>query len=350
MSGFLAAAIEARAVEANDGVVEAVFDAWKADATASLIVEALAVRTAGLLDDAGVRWRLTKGAAIAHLDYRAQLSQRCFGDMDVVIHPHDWDRALAALRQSGHRRPSPELRPGFDRRFGKGATIIDPNNLEIDLHLRFAIGRFAVGARMEELFIRGDHVELAGRRIPTLAGPDRLLHACHHAVLGGLSDFRVARDVAQLLLVSNVAWEETRDTAERWRAGAVVAMAILRSWAKLQLDVAHPAHAWACGYVIARRDARAIDVFLRARPFREQALTAVGALPRRLVPAYLFALGLPSRPAREARGRTRTSHLRSRTRLIIRPSDRQSSLLPSAAPASSRRPVTWSCDEPDEAG
>ena len=150
-----------------------------------MLVEAFAVRTAAALDDAGVRWRLTKGAALAHLDYGDQLAERTFGDVDLVIHPDDWPLALDALSAVGLRRPAPELRPGYDLRYGKGATLIDERDREIDLHLRFAIGRFGVRSRMEELFERGDKIELAGPTIPVLAGPDRLLHACHHLVLGG---------------------------------------------------------------------------------------------------------------------------------------------------------------------
>ena len=38
-----------------------------------VLVEAFALRTAAVLDDAGVRWRLTKGAALAHLDNRVSV-------------------------------------------------------------------------------------------------------------------------------------------------------------------------------------------------------------------------------------------------------------------------------------
>ena len=294
MTGFLAAAVLEGPVEADEETTEGLVAAWQDELAAVVLVEAFAVRTAAVLDDAGVRWRLTKGAALAHLDYRDLLAMRTFGDVDIVIHPEDWDRTLDAMRESELRRPSPELRAGYDRRFGKGATMIDAREWEIDLHRRFAIGRFGVRSRMEELFERADSITLAGRSIPVLAGPDRLLHACHHLVLGGFSELRVARDVAQLLLVSRVDWEDTVRTAERWRVDAVVASGIVQAWQRLEIEIAHPAQQWAAGHEIDRRDAKAIAVFTAERPFREQALTAVPALPWHQVPAYLLALGLPS--------------------------------------------------------
>jgi len=218
----------------------------------------------------------------------------------------------------GCAAPALSCAPRFDVRFGKGATLVDPDALEVDLHLRFAIGRFGVRADMRELFLRACSIELAGRAVPTLAAEDRLLHACHHAVLGGFSGYRAARDVAQLLLVTGVDWEAARATAERWGVGAVIAAAIEHSWSKLRLEHHHPAVDWARRRPISRRDETAIEVFRAERPFREQALTALPALPWRLVPSYLLALGLPSAASRRARGRTLGEHVISRARALSR--------------------------------
>ncbi|MGA9275459.1 nucleotidyltransferase family protein [Ilumatobacter sp.] len=314
--GFLVAAIEAGAVEANAETFETARDTWHRALLGVTFVEAFAVRTATQLDAAGVRWRLTKGAALAHLDYPDQLACRTFGDVDLVIHPDDWDGAIDTLLSVGHTRPAPELRPGWDSRFGKGATIVDENNFEIDLHRRFAIGRFGVRSHMEDVFDRQDSIELAGRSIPTLAASDRLLHACHHLVLGGFSEWRVARDVAQLVLVSRVDWEETVATAERWNVGAVVASGIIQAWERLELDIDHAAHDWATRQSISRGDAKAIEVFSSNRPFRDEALTAVGALRPTAVPGYLWMLTVPGSDAR--RGRSIVDHVRSRIRAMTR--------------------------------
>ena len=318
-TGFLAAALLDGSITASDDTVDAASIDWQHSLQAAVLVEAFAVRTAAVLDDAGVRWRLTKGAALAHLDYRVRLAERTFGDVDLVIHPDDWASCLGALNSAGLRRPAPELRPGYDNRFGKGATLVDAREWEIDLHLRFAIGRFGVRARMEELFERQDEIELAGRTIPVLDGPDRLLHACHHLVLGGFSALRVARDVAQLVLVSEVDWETTAATASAWHVDAVVASGITQAWQRLELDVDHPAHDWAVQHPISRGDARAIDVFTEERPFRNQALTAVPALAWHRIPGYLFALGFPGTDSLRERGRRPLDHVRrSASRLAQR--------------------------------
>lgn len=320
MTGFVVDAVRVGALEAAPAVYERLVDNWHVELVGATLVEALAVRTARRLDDAGVRWRLTKGAALAHLDYPDQLGCRTFGDVDLVIHPDDWHRTLEVLSAAGHVRPAPEIRPGWDRRFGKGATLTDADGLELDLHLRFAVGRFGVLARTHELFESRDTVELAGRPIPALAGSDRLLHACHHLVLGGFSKLRVARDVAQLLLVTGVDWERTVATAQRWGVEAVVASGVIQAWDRLRLPVGHDARRWAETVAIDARDARAIAVFTSERPFRDQALTAVGVLPIATVPRYLAMLTLPSSEARS--GRSAFEHVRSRLRRLRRRSTR----------------------------
>ena len=265
------------------------------------------VRTGEVLDDAGVTWRLTKGAAVAHLDY-PDPALRPFGDADVLVHPMDWDRAIDALISAGCRRQVSEVHPGWDSRFGKGATLNSPEGLEVDLHRRFAIGRFGVRSRMADLYGVGDSIELAGRSIPTLDGPGRLLHSCHHAALGGFRHYRAHRDVAQQLLVTEVDWRTAVDIATAWRVQAVMARAITDTWQVLGLDLDHPAHAWATSTRITSLDRKALDVFAAEKPFRQQALTAVGAMPWRDVPAYLRPLTRRPGALRRLTRRPRAGH------------------------------------------
>ena len=71
---------------------------------------------------AGVEAKVLKGSAVAHLDY-PDPAQRTFGDVDLLVRSRDIDAAVRVLAAEGHARRSVEPRPGFDRRFGKGATF-----------------------------------------------------------------------------------------------------------------------------------------------------------------------------------------------------------------------------------
>jgi hypothetical protein len=318
LGGLLYAAVQAGSIDVGDEAAAAIRQLWHEQLVASVTVEALAVRTAGLLDAAGIAWRLTKGPALAHLDY-PDPALRAFGDVDVVVHPHSWRDAVGALAEAGWHRELPELAPGFDDRFGKGATITTQEGLEVDLHRRLAIGRFGVRLPTDELFHDVATVTLGGRDLPALDGPSRLLHACYHAALGGFRHLRAHRDIAQLLLMTSVDWHRTVDVASRHRVDAVVARAVVDAWAALRLELHHPAHCWAVEQRIGRADARALAVFAAERPFREQALTAVPVLAGRDAVAYLYALaGQPGRQAWSPQAVARRARRAVRGRDIFR--------------------------------
>lgn len=292
LTGFLATAILDGVVTADEEVRSTVWRQWHAELLVCVRLEAQVVRTAELLDAAGIGWRLTKGAALAHSDY-PDPSVRTFGDVDLVVYPGDWAAAFHLLSANGYRREAPTLPGGYDDRYGKGATLTTADGLEVDLHRRFAIGRFGVTARMEAVFGSSGAIELAGRVIPVLDPAGRLLHACFHAVLGGFQGLRGFRDIAQLILVTRADWETTFSIARSWRAEAVVAFAIEKSWDRLELDVLHPAHARATSTGLSRGDQRALRLFAERTTFRTQALTSLRRLPPYEVPRYLWCLSRP---------------------------------------------------------
>ena len=293
LSGFLADAALAGTVTTDDeGLWSPLWRQWRDELLMCVRLEALAVRTGELLDTTAIRWCLTKGAALAHLDY-PDPAVRTFGDVDVLVHPADWSRAFRLLTDSGYRRETSTLPGNYDDRYGKGATLTTADGLEVDLHRRFAIGRFGVTTATEAMFASTDSIELAGRRIPVLDRPGRLLHGCFHAALGGFRGLRAFRDVAQLILVSNADWEATFDVARRWKVEAVVASAISEAWCRLGLDIDHPAHTRATSTAVSRTDRRILELFARESPFRSQAMTALRRLPPGEVPRYLWTLARP---------------------------------------------------------
>ena len=289
LTGFLAAALLDGVVTADEGTASALWRQWQAELLACVRLEALAVRTAEILDAAGINWRLTKGAALAHSDY-PDPAERTFGDVDLVVHPTDWLAALQLLTANGYRREALTLPGRFDDRYGKGATLKTPDGLEVDLHRRFAIGRFGVTAQMEAVFASSATIELAGRTIPVLDPAGRLLHACFHAALGGFRGLRGFRDVAQLILVTGADWETTFSVARSWKGEAVVASAIVDSWDRLQIGVDHPAHARAMSTTVSRADQRVLRLFARKSTFRSQALTSLRRLPPHDALRYLWSL------------------------------------------------------------
>ncbi|MEP6626122.1 MAG: nucleotidyltransferase family protein [Acidimicrobiia bacterium] len=273
-----------------------------------LYLEQATVNVAWVLDAAGIDVRLLKGPAVARLDY-PDPSWRTFGDIDLLVRSADYDAAVAALVAGGGRRRSAEIRPGFDRRFGKGVCIVLPSGVQVDLHRTLASGPFGLTIPLDDLFAGDDTVRFGGAVIPVLCREHRLAHACVHAALGDASPRLVAlRDIAQLLLTTDVDVAGTRAESVRWRASAVVAYAIDTAWRTLELEPTATS-IWAREYSADRYERRSLAAY--TGPDRSYARLMIAGLPAiKGVPAkvaYVRALLLPDAEyaARHDGGRVR---------------------------------------------
>ena len=298
ISGLLAAAVHAGEIEVEGrdesfDPREGLHGDWHEALRACVVLEALLVRTAVVLDEQRIRWLATKGPAVGHRDF-ADPALRTFGDIDLIIHPDDWVRTVELLAEPGRVRPRHDR---FVERYGKGLTVL-VDDMEIDLHLRFAVGRFGVRCRTADCFEEPEEIRLGGRTVPVPSTHDRLLHACFHAALGGARELRAFRDVAQIALGSPRCVEPTWRTARRWGVESVVAAAIIETWARLRLPTDHDLLAQARAIPIGRADARALDVFSRHPGFRSEALTTIGALSWTERPRFVYTAWRMSREQR----------------------------------------------------
>jgi hypothetical protein len=95
---------------------------------------AMRLRTIGtelqqILSDRGIESLGIKGAAVA--DLHGEDLPRYYGDVDLLVSPHDFARAIAAYESEGYR-PSDSVSP-WTRRFGGAANFSRPGGREIDV-------------------------------------------------------------------------------------------------------------------------------------------------------------------------------------------------------------------------
>jgi hypothetical protein len=276
---LLAAAVVDGALAATDRQREQAVLAHEQAMRLCVLLERALLDTATRLDATGVDYRVLKGPAVARLDY-PDPAARAFGDVDLLVAARDYERALALLQSVGARRRYTEVRPGFDRRWGKGACLVAPDGTEIDVHRTFVAGPFGLTIDLDELFAHASFVTLGGRSLPALDRTGRFLHACYHASLGDRTARLVAlRDVAQLVLVSDLDRDEVLARAGRWRAEAVVARAVRLTWRRLRLEPV-PWLDWACALRPDRFQARALRAYTApSRSYATQAVAGVTAVP-----------------------------------------------------------------------
>ena len=86
-------------------------------------------------------------------------------------------------RGSGAFGRTRELRPGFDREFGKD-VLIRINGIELDIHRTFVTGPFGLTIPLEQLFASATPFAVGGRTLHALGGEEMFLQACYNAALG----------------------------------------------------------------------------------------------------------------------------------------------------------------------
>lgn len=277
------------------------------------------LRVHEILGAVGVPFLVLKGSAVAHLDY-ADPQARAFGDNDVLLPTDRYAEGMAALLDHGYVRPAAELGPGFDVRFGKGATLVGDDQAELDVHRTLAMGPYGLLLRLDDLWDRPVRFELAGRQLLAPATEQRYLHACFHAVIGN-ANRRVLphRDVAEMLLYGEHDAARLRELAARWSAEVVLARAITDTWELLGITASGPLVEWAHERVPTRRDQRLMGVYGPGSSYAAKAFAGLTVLPGlRDRVAYVRLLAMPGDQSLAFRGRSRLGWLTRGTRRMVR--------------------------------
>ena len=144
-------------------------------------------------------------------------------DVDVLVPGERFDDAAALLGELGFRRRSVESRPGFDRRFGKGATFSKDDAANVDLHRTLVAGPYAFLIDPSDLYDSPAHFELSGTRLAALSPEARFIHTCISATLSDSEPKLITlRDVVQTSRDPTLDRAELRRLCARWHIGDVV--------------------------------------------------------------------------------------------------------------------------------
>jgi hypothetical protein len=279
--GLLAAVIRAGRLETTDAQrteFESRFTGWLAH---DVRLEQMLLRSLAALADASIRSRVFKGVALAHTAYDDP-ALRVFADADLLVPSADFGRAVDVLGTAlDAHREQPELRPGFDERFGKEAMVRMPSGLELDLHRTFVDGAFGLTVAVDQLFGSPYRFALGRYELETLTMPARFLQTCYSAALGDWPPRLISlRDVAQLVLRERPHLADVLMMAREWQCEVVVARAVTTAWAELGLTERPAIVEWASRYEPSRRERFLLASHLGpARSFTRHAAALV-VIPR----------------------------------------------------------------------
>ena len=320
VAGHLLDALAFGALPATDAQFDEAVDLHAAALSGIVLLERRLLHTVALLTDAGIDYRVLKGAAYAHTLY-PDPGLRLYGDVDVLVPSALWDDAVAVLAAHGYRRRWPQPRPGFDRRFGKGGMFIDPEGYELDLHRTFVLGPFGLSVDLDQLFATSTVFELGDEKLLALGPEERFLHTCYHVALGSVTPRLVPlRDLAQDLLGDLLDTDRVLELARRWSAEAVVARAVALAWDRLGLADVVPLSVWARRYEPDGFQRRALATYHGDdHSYSAKTLAALRTLPTmRERAAFLYALALPQRSYLAAHGTGYARWWRRGGRAVVR--------------------------------
>ena len=227
---FLAAAVRTSGVPVTQEA-EASLTRTHATRTAAhlrVLADLDGVRDAFSADD--VPFFVVKGPVLSEHLYPSP-DLRTYEDLDLLVAPGMFERAVDALRGSGSQLLDQNW--SLTRADTRGQLHLQlPMGTLADLHwhlLNRENVREGFAIRTEELLERGRPVEVAGRPLPTLDEVDTLLHVALHAALSGGDRLIWLKDIERALMVDQPPWDAVIERARAWKAGRSVAIALARS-------------------------------------------------------------------------------------------------------------------------
>jgi hypothetical protein len=308
------------AVRAGDFPVTAeqatvIEDRWAAWLGHSLRVEQLVIELASALQEQGIDALAAKGVALAHVAY-PHPEWRVYGDVDLLIEPGRFSDAMTTIvRRFDGERAQPELRSGFDERFGR-EILVRVGRYEVDLHRTFVDGAYGLTVHLDDLFETPTPFSIGEATIAALAPAPRAMHAAYAATLSDWPPRLIAlRDLAQIVTHSDPDPDAVLALARRWRAEGVLATAMRSAWRQLCLTTRPALLEWAEQHRLAARDRLVLASYRgRARGYTSQAASLLVLRGIRDRVGYVRALAFPSPEYRAARGLDRLGLLRAGAR------------------------------------
>jgi Uncharacterised nucleotidyltransferase len=183
--------------------------AWATAVAEHLQVGADLPTVARALDDAEVAWLVMKGPVLSFLAH-AGAPLRPYGDLDVLVAPRDFGRALDALGDHGARLL--DVNWALQRQARRSeATLVLPGGTSLDLHwhpVNDGPTRAAFPFDVDAALARRRHLQLnPALAVPAFDPVDNLLTVALHAALSGGDRLRWVLDLDASVRVEPPDWD-----------------------------------------------------------------------------------------------------------------------------------------------
>jgi hypothetical protein len=187
------------------------------------------VRILNHLESAGIHALPYKGPVLAVSLY-GEVTERQFGDLDVLILPADVPKAKAALLDLGYR-PGLDLATHVERAFVETGYEFSFNTTQgshlLEVQWRILPRFYSIDFDVAGFFQRSDEINLGGRAMQTLRAEDLLLALCVHAAKHVWVQLSWLCDIAQLVKSREFDWNAIQNEARRLGIERIVSLNLL---------------------------------------------------------------------------------------------------------------------------
>jgi hypothetical protein len=160
---------------------------------ASELVEILAA-----LRRRGIESLAIKGPALVMRAY-GNLSNRDFSDLDILVHPHDFEKSRLVLHEREYRAEPQTTSPRELERMNHEIFVRCEGGVTVELHWQLTADLQRIRIPLEGLWSRSQTVLVLGHLISTLGIEDTLLFLCLHGFKHRWYRLKWLADIAYLM-------------------------------------------------------------------------------------------------------------------------------------------------------
>jgi hypothetical protein len=201
-------------------------DAFQANTQRNLFLTGTLLKLLRLLEAHGIAALPYKGPVLATLAY-GNVVLRQFGDLDLLVHPQEADRAKALLWTQGYRWPDGRPPARFPRLLKVYELVRPDGHVLVELHWALTSATFFFPLDSALLWTRLETVSLLETPVRSLALEDLLLILCVHGAKHHWSPLGWIGDVAALLRVTpQLDWARCLAQASRLGGTRMLALGV----------------------------------------------------------------------------------------------------------------------------
>lgn len=183
-----------------------------------------------IFDTAGIPAVPFKGPTLSMRVYKS-IALRQFIDLDILVMPKHFDRAVRLLLDSGyelHSAGAASMRGAFRINRRKDVSLVHPDdNIRVELHWKLSGSYFSMPLQLNRLWMRMDKSILGGVPVSTLPFNDLFVYLCLHAARHGFERLEWICDINELILnETDTDWESIRKHARRHGCERVLELAL----------------------------------------------------------------------------------------------------------------------------